>query len=76
MQAAAATAIPAAVELTTTPASAANAAAMVRQATLCNSSMSTECGTSALTASSTSEQTGLAPRIVSVPEALMIRVNP
>ena len=52
---------------TTTPASEPNTRAIVAEATLCNSIISTECGTSAATASMTSGHTGLAPFVVSVP---------
>ena len=62
--------MPAALQFTTTPASDPNTRAIVAEATLCNSIISTECGTSAATASMTSGHTGLAPFVVSVPEAL------
>ena len=76
MAAATPIAMPAAEQLTTMPASASNTRAMVWHATLCSSIISTECGTSAVTASITSGHTGLAPLVVSVPEALTSRRSP
>ncbi len=52
--------MPAAVQLTTSPASAPTVRAITWQATDCSSAISTECATSSETAAITSGQTGLA----------------
>ena len=76
MHAATAMEMPADEQLTTQPASASKADAIIRQATLCSSAMFTEWPTSSATAAITSAATGLAPIAVSVPEALMMRERP
>ena len=76
MQAAAAMTMPAELQLVMNPASAPVTRAMTRLAAAWSSAISTEWGSSAAMAATTSSLTGLAPNTVSVPEALMSRARP